>query len=85
MDLSTILPAHIAVGVLLLRRRRLGYALAPVLLGFGILMSLSIAGMLLVMRLRGAAGGSLVVIAMLILAALNALVLTRTLRALRAA
>jgi hypothetical protein len=52
LDLSIILPVHGVAGWALLKRRALGYALGPVLLGFDTLMALSIAGMLLVMRLR---------------------------------
>lgn len=53
IDLSVVLPAHVAAGVLLLRRHRLGYMAAPVILAFGVLMALSIAGMMVVMQARG--------------------------------
>jgi hypothetical protein len=83
MDLSLILPAHVAAGVLLLRRRPLGYLLAPVLLAFGILMATSIGGMMVVMRLRGVPADLAVVAGMAVLAGLNGWVFTRLARALR--
>jgi hypothetical protein len=83
MDLSIILPAHVAAGVLLWRRRPLGYLLAPVLLAFGVLMAASIGGMLVVMQVRGASADLSVVVGMGILAALNGVMLARMSRALR--
>jgi hypothetical protein len=83
MDLSAVLPAHVAAGILLLRRRQLGYLLAPVLLAFDVLMSLSIAGMMIVMRLRGVAASPVVVAALALLALASAAMLVRTVRSLR--
>jgi hypothetical protein len=80
IDLSTILPAHVIAGVLLLRRRPLGYAAAPILLSFGLLMALSIAGMMVVMHLRGIDANLAVVAVMAALAIVNAVVLVLTLR-----
>jgi hypothetical protein len=85
IDLSLILPAHVVVATWLLRRRPAGYVAAPVLLAFGVLMALSIAGMLVVMNLRGMAQGFGVAIAMLGVSATSALFLTRMLRALKRA
>jgi hypothetical protein len=56
IDLSVVLPLHVVAGVSLLRRRPLGFVLAPVLLGFGVLMAASIAGLMLVMQHRGFEG-----------------------------
>lgn len=53
LDLSIVLPAHLLVGLSLLRGRPLAAALAPLILAFGVLMSASIAAMMLVMHLRG--------------------------------
>jgi hypothetical protein len=83
MDLSAILPAHIAGGVLLLRRRPLGYVVSPILLGFGVLMSMSIAGMMVVMRLRGEPASMAVAATLAGLSLATAVVLVRTLRAIR--
>jgi hypothetical protein len=83
LDLSLVLPLHVLGGLLLLRRHPLGYLAAPVLLGFGVLMSASIGGMVLVMFLRGIAADATVVYAMGVLCVLTALFLTRLLRSLR--
>ncbi|HET9930079.1 MAG TPA: hypothetical protein VFQ35_05320 [Polyangiaceae bacterium] len=82
LDLSLILPAHLVAAVMLFRRRRAGYVAAPVLLAFGVLMALSIGGMLVVMNLRGASQGFGVALAMLGVSAASALFLVRMLRTL---
>ncbi len=43
IDLAFILPLHLIAGVLLWRRRPLGFVLAPIVLAFGVLMAASIA------------------------------------------
>lgn len=83
IDLSLILPAHLAAAVWLFRRRAVGYVVAPVLLAFGVLMALSIAGMLVVMNLRGMPQGFGVAIGMFGVSAASAFFLGRMLRALR--
>jgi hypothetical protein len=76
IDLSFVLPAHIIVGVLLWRRRKLGELYAPIILAFGMVMAASIAGMMLVI------GGALPVVAILTaIAVATAFVLARLLRA----
>ncbi len=81
MDLAAILPAHVAAAALLLQRRRLGEAAATVLLAFGALMAASIAGMMLVMRLRAAHASSGVIGGMTALALANGLLLALVVRA----
>ncbi|MFL5303738.1 MAG: hypothetical protein ACJ8F1_00930 [Polyangia bacterium] len=81
MDLSAILPAYVAAAALLLQRRRLGEAVATILLAFGFLMAASIAGMMLVMRLRGAHASSGVIGGLAALALTNGLLLARVVRA----
>ena len=83
MDLAVILPAHVAAAALLLQRRSTGEILATVLLAFGLLMSASIGGMLLVMRLRAVPASSGVILGMTALAIADALVLARVLRVTR--
>ncbi|MES1158097.1 MAG: hypothetical protein ABUL67_03250 [Haliangium ochraceum] len=85
MDLAAILPAHVAAAALLLQRRRLGEAVATILVAFGLLMAASIAGMMLVMRLRAAHASAGVIGGMTALALTNGLLLARVLRATRAA
>ncbi len=53
LDLSIVLPALALAGVSLLRRRPLGYLLAPLMLGFSAYMSLAIGGMILSLVRRG--------------------------------
>jgi hypothetical protein len=79
LDLSILLPALALSGVLLLRRRASGFLLAPLLLGFAVLMATAIAGMIVLMHQRGVAidvSGSLVLGA---LALVSAIVLARLL------
>lgn len=83
MDLAVILPAHVAAAALLLQRRSAGETLATILLAFGLLMSASIGGMLLVMRLRGARASSGVILGMSALAIAIGVLLARVLRATR--
>ena len=82
LDLSLVLPLHVLAGLLLLRKHPLGYLVAPILLGFGVLMAASIGGMVLVMFLRGVAADATVVYAMAVLSVVAALLLTRLLRSL---
>ena len=80
LDLSILLPALALSGVLLLRRRAAGFLLAPLLLGFAVLMAAAIAGMIVLMHQRGVAidaSGSIVLGA---LALVSAFVLARLLR-----
>jgi hypothetical protein len=83
LDLSLVLPAHIAGGLLLLRKHPLGYVAGPVLLAFGVLMAASIAGMVIVMFVRGVVASTSVAGAMAVLSVVSAAFLARLLRALR--
>ncbi len=83
IDLSVILPAHVIVGLLLLRKHRLGFAFAPPLLAFGVLMALSIAGMMVVMFGREAEQTLVVAGAMGVLSLATASVLFLMLRRIR--
>ncbi len=83
MDLSIILPLHAIAGIALLQRRTLGYVLAPILLSFGVIMALSIAGMMLVMRQRGIDASGFVAAAMVLVAAASAAILALVLRGIR--
>jgi hypothetical protein len=56
---------------------------SPILLGFGVLMSMSIAGMMVVMRLRGEPASMAVAATLAGLSLATAVVLVRTLRAIR--
>lgn len=58
IDLSFILPLHILAGMMLWRRRPLGYLLAPVVLVFGAFMSASIGLLMIMMESRGVSSGT---------------------------
>lgn len=85
IDLSVILPLHVTTGIALLRGRPLGSLLAPVVLAFGVLMALSIAGMMLVMRIRGVDANLGVAAGMTFIALMSGFVLLRLLRSSRPA
>ena len=80
LDLSLLLPAMVVAGVALLRRRPLGNLLAPILLGFGVMMALAIGGMVVLMYLRHVAVDATPVIAMAIIASACLAVLVAVLR-----
>jgi hypothetical protein len=80
MDLSVILPLHLGAGIALLRGRPIGSLLAPVVLAFGVLMALSIAGMMVIMRIRGAEASLGVATGMTVIALMSGAVLWRLLR-----
>jgi len=72
IDLSFVLPLHVVAGVALWRRRPLGFLLAPVLLGFGVLMTSTIAVLAVMMERQGVAqGGYPVAVAMAGVAAVS--------------
>ena len=57
LDLSLLLPALTVTGVSLLRGGALGFALAPLMLGFNVFMPLAIGAMVLLMHSRGIGQG----------------------------
>jgi len=57
LDLSFVLPAHVVAAIALLRRKPLGFVLAPVLLAFGCLMFIAIAGLMFALNLAGFPAG----------------------------
>jgi len=76
MDLSIVLPLHVMAGWALLRRRAWGYVLGPIMLAFGVLMALSIGGMMLVMRQRGIEASLGVATVMFLVSAASGVLLT---------
>ena len=79
IDFAFVLPLHVVAGVWIWQRRKAGELLAPIVLAFGVLMSASIAGMMIVMHVIGAEAAAPVAIAMLVVAAVSAGVLARVL------
>ncbi len=53
LDLGVVLPAFVVGGVALIRRRPLGYWLAPTMLGFGVVMDVALLGMGASIEARG--------------------------------
>lgn len=64
LDLSVFLPAVLISGIFLLRRKTIGFIMAPLLLTFFILMNITIAWLVVLMKQRGAGGEYPVAIAM---------------------
>ncbi|HVW24496.1 MAG TPA: hypothetical protein VHC69_03970 [Polyangiaceae bacterium] len=64
MDLSIVLPIHFAVGIAVLYHRRRGVTLAPIVLAFDLVMTASIAAMMLLMRARGSETSAALTVAM---------------------
>ncbi len=72
IDLSFILPLHVIAGVALWRGRALGFVLAPVLLGFGALMTATIAFLAVRMEVQQVAdGGYPIAVVMSVVSALS--------------
>jgi hypothetical protein len=53
LDLGVVLPAFVVGGVALMRRRPLGYWLAPTMLGFGTVLEIALVGMGVSIQARG--------------------------------
>ena len=68
IDLAIILPAFAVTGILILRKKRFGFLLAPLMLVFTLLMNLTIAGLNIVMLSRGLEFNLIITIVMLGLA-----------------
>jgi hypothetical protein len=57
LDLGIVLPAFVVGGLALMRRRPLGYWLAPTLLAFGAVMTVALAGMAVSVEAEGTGAG----------------------------
>lgn len=80
LDYSLILPGFIITSIFLLKKRAFGYFFAPVLLTFGILMDITIAAIIIAMRIRGTADSTSAFVLFLVLAAVGIAVLVFFLR-----
>jgi hypothetical protein len=83
LDLALVLPLMAVTGAGLLRRAPRSLVLAPILLGFAVLMALAIAGMIVAMYLRGVALDLAPSVAMALVAAGGLAVLVALLRHVR--
>ncbi len=84
LDLSVVLPAMVVAGIALLRRRPLGYVLAPTMATFAILMGFNLCGLSLVMHLKGVESSLELAIAMAGLALIWSVALVTFFRSRRA-
>jgi len=75
IDLSVVLPGIFITGLLLFKRKFLGYIMAPLLLSFFILMDLTICGLIIVMKNRGMEANIGIAMIMVALAIFSALLL----------
>ncbi len=80
LDLSIVLPAFIIAGISLYRRGQLGLFLAPVMLMFGVVMDLALAGMVWSMNRTGLTEGGPPIGVFIGLAGASAFVLWRLVR-----
>ncbi|HOC18739.1 MAG TPA: hypothetical protein PKK95_10745 [Vicinamibacterales bacterium] len=71
LDVGIVLPAFVVGGVALLRGRRLGYWLVPVMLTFAVLMDLALIGMDVSMATRNVPGGGQRILMFAVMAAVS--------------
>jgi hypothetical protein len=83
LDLSLVLPALFASGVMLWRRRGAGYVLATIAMGFCVLMDLNIAGIVIAMQRSGLPADLTLACVFGVVAALAAALLGLLLRSMR--
>ena len=80
LDLAIFLPGIFITGIFLLKRMTLGFILTPLLLTFFILMDITIAVLVIIMKLKGVGGDMSIAVLMTVLALVSALLLTWFLR-----
>lgn len=80
IDLSVCLPAFFIAGILLLRKNELGYALAPAILTFSILMDFNLAGLMLYMSKQAIDANMGLTIVMGSMGLISVYLLTQTLK-----
>jgi hypothetical protein len=80
LDLSIALPGLILTGIFLMKKRRLGYILAPVLLVFIIILTVALAGMVMMTKARGIMEDMSIAIIFIVLAVISIVVLYLFLR-----
>jgi hypothetical protein len=85
LDLGIVLPAFIVGGVALVRRKPLGYWLAPTMLAFAIVMDVALIGMSVSIRTTGTGTEGAPLLPLVVMLALSAAALAGILRRLRTA
>jgi hypothetical protein len=71
LDLSIALPGLVLTAVLLMKKRKLGYILAPILLVFLIILTIALAGMVMMIKARGITEDMSIAIIFLVLAVIS--------------
>ena len=71
LDLSIALPGLVLTAVLLMKKRKLGYILAPVLLVFVIILTVALAGMVMMTKARGITEDMSIAIIFIVLAVVS--------------
>jgi hypothetical protein len=75
LDLSIVLPGLVLTAVLLMKKRRLGYILAPVLLVFVIILTVALAAMVMMTKARGITEGTSIAFIFIVLAVISIFIL----------
>ena len=71
LDLAIALPGLVLTAVLLVKKRRLGYILTPVLLVFIIILAVALAGMVIMTKIRGVAEEMSIAVIFIVLAGIG--------------
>lgn len=80
LDLSIVLPGLVLTAALLMKKRRLGYILAPILLVFIVILSVALAGMVVMAKTRGIQEDASLAAIFVVLAVISLVILTLFLR-----
>lgn len=75
LDMAIVLPGLILTAVLLMKKRRLGYILGPVMLVFVIILAVALAGMVVMTKVKGVSEGVSIAVIFALLAAVSTLFL----------
>jgi len=80
LDLSIVLPGLVVTAVLLMKKRRLGFVLAPLMLVFLIILTIALTGMVMMTRARGITEDTSITIIFIALAVVSLVILYRFLK-----
>lgn len=75
LDLSVVLPGLAVAAVLLMKKRRLGFVLAPLMLVFLIILTIALAGMVMMTKARGITEDTSITIIFIVLAVISIVIL----------
>jgi hypothetical protein len=83
IDIAIFLPGLFITGIVLLKRKKIGLLLAPVLLTFFILMDITIGGLIFMLKSRGLEGNYMITVIMSLLAVFSAVLLAIYLKSMK--